>query len=159
MIRDKLGTDPSLQVHTCISLDNLMGYVDFLCGNNHHQEQQMILPKCIKKTRIEQRFRSSAYWKTTFTRQYLNFNSHNPYNLEKRNIHCLQHSTKAISCDSNTYEEEINGLRDNFYRNNYPESITSAPKILYKYRNEYNMEPIIKKARLKTFLKLQYELI
>ena len=31
----------------------------------------------------KQGFRLSVYWKPTFTGQYQNFNSHNPYNVKK----------------------------------------------------------------------------
>ena len=63
-------------------------------------------------TRTEQGFRSSVYCKPTFTRQYLNFNSHHPYTVKKGIVRCLQHRAK------------------NLHRNNYPESITSAPRNL-----------------------------
>ena len=40
--------------------------------------------------RTEQGFRSSVYRKPTFTRQYLNFNSHHPYNVKKLIVRCFQ---------------------------------------------------------------------
>ena len=42
-------------------------------------------------THTEQGFRSSMYHKLTFTRQYLNFNSHHPYTVKKGIVRCLQH--------------------------------------------------------------------
>ena len=41
-------------------------------------------------TRKEQEFRSSVYHKPTFTGQYLNFNSHHPYNVKKGIVDQLQ---------------------------------------------------------------------
>ena len=40
-------------------------------------------------THTEKEFRSSVYHKPTFTRQYLNFNSHHPYTVKKRIVRCL----------------------------------------------------------------------
>ena len=48
------------------------------------------------ETRTEQGFRSCVYCKPTFTGQYLNFNSHHPYRVMKRIIHCLQHRIKTL---------------------------------------------------------------
>ena len=79
-------------------------------------------------TCTEQGFRSSVYRKPTFTRQYLNFNSHHPY--KKGIVRCLQHRAKTISSDTDAYQEEMISLRHNLHRNNYPESITSAPRNL-----------------------------
>ena len=81
-------------------------------------------------TRTEQGFRSSVYRKPTFTGQYLNFNSHHPYTVKKGIVRCLQHRAKTISSDTDAYQEEMINLRHNFHRNNYPESITSAPRKL-----------------------------
>ena len=81
-------------------------------------------------TRTEQVFRSSVYRKTTFTGQYLNFYSHHPYNVKKGIVRCLQHRSKAISSDTDTYQEEMISLRHNFHRNNYPEHITLTPRNL-----------------------------
>ena len=78
----------------------------------------------------EQGFRSSVYCKPTFTGQYLNFNSHHPFNAKKGIVCCLQHQTKAINSDMDTYQEEMISLRHNLHRNNYPECITSAPRNL-----------------------------
>ena len=80
-------------------------------------------------TRTEQGFRSSVYRKPTFTGQYLNFNSHHPYTVKKGIVRCLQHQAK-ISSDTDAYQEEMISLRHNLHRNNYPESITSAPRNL-----------------------------
>ena len=55
----------------------------------------------------EQGFRSSVYHKATFTRQYLNFNSHHPYNVEKGIVSFLQHQAKAVSSDTDAYQEEM----------------------------------------------------
>ena len=66
----------------------------------------------------------------TFTRLYLNFNSHLPYMVKKRIVHCLQHQAKTISSNIDAYQEEMICLRHNLYRNNYPERITSAPRNL-----------------------------
>ena len=80
--------------------------------------------------RTEQGFRSYVYHKSTFTRQYLNFNSHHPYNVKNGIVHCLQHRAKAISSDMDAYQEEMISLRYNLHRNNYPECITLAPRNL-----------------------------
>ena len=79
-------------------------------------------------TRTEQGFRSSLYHKTTFTRQYFNFNSHHPYNVKKGIVHCLQHQAKVISSDMDAYLKEMISLIHNLHRNNYPEHITLAPR-------------------------------
>ena len=42
----------------------------------------------------------------------------------------LQYQAKAISNDSDTYQEEMNSFRDNLTCNNYPESITLTPRNL-----------------------------
>ena len=52
-------------------------------------------------TCTEQGFRSSG--------QYLNFNSHHPYNA-KGIVRCLQHQAKDISSDMDTYQEEVISL-------------------------------------------------
>ena len=70
------------------------------------------------------------YHKPTFTGQYLNFNSHHPYTLKKWILRCLQHRANTISSDTDAYQEEMISLRHNIHRNNYPESITSAPRNL-----------------------------
>ena len=69
------------------------------------------------------------YRKPTFTGQYLNFNSHHPYMVKKGILCYLQHRAKTISSDTDAYQEEIS-LRHNLHRNNYPESISSAPRNL-----------------------------
>ena len=78
----------------------------------------------------EQGFRSSVYHKPTFTKQYLNFNSHHPHNVKIGIIHCLQRWAKAISSNTNAYQEEMISLRHNFHCNNNTECITSAPRNL-----------------------------
>ena len=47
-------------------------------------------------TRTEQGFRSSVYRKPTFTRQYLNFNSHHPYTVKKGIYLLLTTSSKNL---------------------------------------------------------------
>ena len=89
----------------------------------------------------EQGFRSSVYQKPTFTEQYLNFNSHHPYNAKKRIVHCAQHWAKAINSDSDAYQEGMKSFRDNLHHN-YPESITSAPRNLDE-RTENNTPKLI----------------
>ena len=81
-------------------------------------------------TSTEQGFRLSVYHKPTFTRQYLNFNSHHPYNVKKGIVHCFQHWAKAISSDVDAYQEEMISIRHSLYHNNYPEHITLAPRNL-----------------------------
>ena len=81
-------------------------------------------------TRTEQGFRSSVYRKPTFTGQYPNFNFHHPYTVKKGIVRCLQHRAKTISSNTDAYQEEMISLRHNLHRNNYPESITSAPRNL-----------------------------
>ena len=76
----------------------------------------------------EPEFRSSVYDKPTFTEQYLNFNFRHPYNVKKGIFRCLQHRAKAISCDIDAYQQEMINLRHNLHCNNYPDSITSAPR-------------------------------
>ncbi len=94
----------------------------------HYGEQDKRLSFVdVLTTLTEQGFRSSVYPK--FTKQYLNFNSRHPYNVKNEIIHCLQHQAKAISSDSNVYQEEMKSLRDN-YHHNYPENITLAPRNL-----------------------------
>ena len=78
--------------------------------------------------RAQQGFRSTVYRKPTFTRQYLN--SHLPYNVKKGIFDYQQNQAKAISSDTDAYQEDMISLRHNFYRNNYQECITSAPRIL-----------------------------
>ena len=78
----------------------------------------------------EQGFRSSVYRKPTFTRRYLNFNSHHRYSVKKGIVRCLQHRAKTISSDTDAYQEEMISLRHSLHRNNYPECITSAPRNL-----------------------------
>ena len=73
-------------------------------------------------TRTEQRFRSSVYRKPLFTGQYLNFNSHHPYNVKKEIVRCLQHRAKTISGDIDAYQEEMISLRHNLHRNNSTQS-------------------------------------
>ena len=91
------------------------------------KEQDNKLPFLdIVVTRTEQGFRSSVYCKPTITGQYLNFNTHHPYTVKKGIVHCLQHQTKTISCDTDAYQKEMISLRHNLHRNNYPECITSA---------------------------------
>ena len=70
------------------------------------------------------------YHKPTFTGQYLNFNSHHPYNVKKGIVHCLQHWAKAISSFTNAYQEEMINLRYNLHCNKYPEHITLPPRNL-----------------------------
>ena len=76
-------------------------------------------------TYTEQGFRWSVYRNPTFTRQCLNFNSHHPY-MKKGIIRCLHHRAKAISSDTDTYQEEMISLRHNLYRNKYSECIRST---------------------------------
>ena len=52
--------------------------------------------------------------------------------VKKRIVRCLQHRAKTISSDADVYQEEMISLRHNLHRNNYPESITSAPRNLDK---------------------------
>ena len=83
-------------------------------------------------THTEQVFRSSVYHKPTFTRQYLNFNSHHLHNVKKGIVHCLQHWAKAICSDMDAFQEEMISFRHNLHCNNYPEWIISAPGNLDK---------------------------
>ena len=87
-------------------------------------------------TRTEQGFRSSVYRKPTFTRQYLNFNSHHPYTVKKGIVRCWQHRAKTISSDTDAYQEEMISLRHNLHCNNYPERITSAPRNLDRRKKD-----------------------
>ena len=41
-----------------------------------------------------------------------------PYYIKKRIVRCLQHQAKAMSSDTDAYQEEMKRLRDNFHRNN-----------------------------------------
>ena len=70
------------------------------------------------------------YRKPTFTGQYLNFNSQHPYTVKNGIVRYLQHRAKTISSDTDAHQEEMISLRCNLHRNNYPESITSAPRNL-----------------------------
>ena len=81
-------------------------------------------------THTEQGFGSSVYRKSTFTGQYLNFNSHHQNTVKKGIFCCLQHRTKAISSDTDAYQEEMISLRHNLHRINCSERITSAPRNL-----------------------------
>ena len=76
-------------------------------------------------TGSEQGFRSSVYYRATFTRQYLYFNSNHPYNVKKGTVCCLQHQAKAIRSNTDAYQEEMFSLRHNLHRNNF---IISAPR-------------------------------
>ena len=82
-------------------------------------------------TRTEPVFKSSMYHKPTFTRQYLNFNSHHPYMVKKGIVHCLQHRAKTISSNTDAFQEEMISLRLNLHHNNnHNIRITSAPRNL-----------------------------
>ena len=76
------------------------------------------------------------------SKQYLNFNSHHPYNIKKGIVRCLQHWAKAICRDSDVFQDELKSLRDNLHRNNYPESITPAP-INLDWMTENNTRKLI----------------
>ena len=106
VVRDKLAADPLLFTMEK-EQDNKLPFLDVLV------------------TCTEQGFRLSVYRKTTFTRQYLNFNSHHPYMMKKGIVCCLQHRAKTISSDTDAYQEEMISLRHNLHRNNYPEHIGS----------------------------------
>ena len=45
-------------------------------------------------------------------------------------VHCLQHQARAMSNDSDAYQEEIKILRDNLYHNNSLENLALAPRNL-----------------------------
>ena len=92
-------------------------------------------------TRIELGFRSSVYRNPTFTGQYLNFNSHNPYTVKKGIDRCSQHRVKSISNDTDAYQEKMISLRHNLHRKNYPEHKTSAPRNLDRRIEENNRKP------------------
>ena len=81
-------------------------------------------------THTEQEFSLSGYHNPTFTRENLTFHSHHLYNEKKGIVCCLQQRAKAISRDSNAYQEERKSLGDALHHNNYPESITSTPRNL-----------------------------
>ena len=83
-------------------------------------------------THTEQRFSSSLFQKPTFTGQYLYFNFHHTYNVNKEIIRCVQHRSKVNSSVSDVYKKEMNNLRENLHRTNYPESITSAQRNLHQ---------------------------
>ena len=103
---------PSLQPTTEKEQDNKLPFLDVL------------------ETRTAQGFRSSVYSKPTFTGQYFNFNSHHPYTVKKGIVRCSQHRAKAISSDTDAYQEEMISLRYNLHLNNHPERMTSAPRNL-----------------------------
>ena len=95
------------------------------------KEQDNTLPSLnVLVTRTEEGFRSYVYHKSTFTGQYLNFNSHHPYNVKNGIVHCFQHWAKAISSDMDAYKEKMINLRHKLHRNNYLDRITSAPRNL-----------------------------
>ena len=81
--------------------------------------------------RTKQGFRSSVYRKPAFTGKYLNFSFRHSFNVMKWIVHCL-HRERAMSNDIDTYQEEINSLRNNLYCNYYRDSITSTPRNLYR---------------------------
>ena len=93
----------------------------------HSREMLSFLDVLLIQT--EQGFRLSVSLKPTFTGQYWNFNSHHPYKGKKGIIHYQPHGAKVTSRDSNVYQEE-KSLRDKLHCNNYPESITLAPRNL-----------------------------
>ena len=71
------------------------------------KEQVVKLPSLdVLVTSTEQGFKTSVYCKPTFTGQYLNFNSHHPYNVKKGIARYLQHRAKAISSDMDAYQEK-----------------------------------------------------
>ena len=107
------------------------------------KEQDKKLPFLdVLVTRTEQGFRSSVYCKPTFTRQYLNFNSHHPYTVKKGKVRCLQYRAKTISSDTNEFQEEMISLRHNLQCNNYPEHITSAPRNLDRRMEDHTWKLI-----------------
>ena len=81
-------------------------------------------------TCTEQGFSSSVCHKPPFTGQYLNFNSHHPYEVKKGIVRCLQHQAKTINSNTDAFQEEMISLRHNLHCNNYPECITLAPRNL-----------------------------
>ena len=85
---------PSIQFTMEKEQDNKLPFLDVLVTHTHS----------------EQGFRSSVYHKPTFTGQYLNFNSHHPYNVKKGIVCFLQHRAKAISNDMDAYQEEMISL-------------------------------------------------
>ena len=59
--------------------------------------------------------------------------------MKKEIAHC-QHWAKAISSDIDAYPKEIFSLRHNLHRNNYPVSITSAPRNLERTIENDNLK-------------------
>ena len=104
--------------------------LEVLCNSLEKEQDNELLFLNELVTCTEPGFRLSMYHKPTFTGQYPNFNSHRPYNVKKEIICCLQHHAKAISSNTDAYQEEMISLRHNLHCNNYPESITSAPRNL-----------------------------
>ena len=86
-------------------------------------------------TRTEQNFRSSVYRKPTFTGEYLNINSHNPYNVKKRIVYCLQHWAKAISSDIDAYQDVMISLRCCIAMTNYTYTYTYTCRCIQKIFN------------------------
>ena len=79
-------------------------------------------------SQTEQGFKTSVHRKPTFTRQYLNFNSHHPYSIKKGIVHCLQHRAKVISGNPETLDKELVSIISTLQHNNYPGCMAAAPK-------------------------------
>ena len=77
--------------------------------------------------RTAQGFKTSVYRKPTFTGQYLNFNSHHPYNVKKEIARCLHHRAKVLSGDPGTLDKELVNISCTLQRNNYPGYMVAAP--------------------------------
>ena len=87
----------------------------------------MILPRCTDNSH-RAKIQVIRVSKSNYHRTVPNFNSHHPDNVKTGIIWCLQHREKAISSDSDVYQEEIKSSSENFHRNKYPEGITSATR-------------------------------
>ena len=97
-------------LHLYCYIHNVSADVSFgLLQLVHYRErtrQQIILPECINNLH---RVRIQVIW------------------VSKANLH---QTVPAINSDSDAYQEEMNSLRENLHYNNYPESITLAPRNL-----------------------------
>lgn len=76
-------------------------------------------------TRVENRFKTSVYHNPIFTGQYLDFKPHHPYRVKKGIVLCLQHWTKTINVDADTYQQK-------WSTSNVPFEITTARQMRYQ---------------------------
>ena len=91
--------------------------------------QQIIFSRCINNSH-RARIQVICILKANHHQTVSKLQLHHPYNVKKGIVCCQQHWAKAVSSDSNAYQEEMKSLWDNLNRNNNSESLTSASRNL-----------------------------